>query len=258
VRSGTVTEVVHVPPHYPTSLIWVDESSVKASSGRFFVVGAVKARQMGKLMRDVREIRDRYGYGDEFKFSRITRGRLSIFCELVDLLERSDAHIAATVVDRSIGRDPFKPGEAEWIAHAKVTAQLLVGIINRRELASALLDHVSVPKGCSFEDVVRGTVNRRMRATSLVSAVCADSKCNDGLQLADLVVGAVAHQRGQGNGTASATSHKGKIASRLAAAFDVPNFEDVRTDRVNIATLTGSSARQSVRSPKDGASFRVG
>jgi hypothetical protein len=61
--------------------------------------------------------------------------------------------------------------------------------------------------------------------------------CNDGVQLADLVSGAVAHQRGQGNRTASPTSHKGKAAARLAAAFGLNSFEDVRNDRVNVATL---------------------
>jgi hypothetical protein len=140
-------------------------------------------------------------------------------------------------VDRSRGIDPFARSEAEWLAHARITAKLLVGILNRRELASALLDEISTPKGCAFDDTVRDMVNRRMRATSLVTAACVDSACSDGVQLADLVAGAVAHQRGQGCGTARPTSHKGKIAARLAAAFGVSSFSDVRTDRVNVATL---------------------
>lgn len=68
-------------------------------------------------------------------------------------------------------------------------------------------------------------VNGRIHATSLVTAACVDSVSNDGLQLADLVAGAVAHQRGQGAGTARPTSHKGKIAARLAAVYGVQNFE---------------------------------
>jgi len=247
VPSVPTVGAVLVPPKYPTALIYVDESAVKASAGRFFVVGAVKVRKPGQLMRAVRDIRDRHAFHDEFKFNKISRGKFPVFCELIDVLEQSDAHIAACVVDRSHGTDPFVGDSAEWLVHARITAKLLVGILNKRELASVLLDEISTPKDCAFDDTVRDMVNRRMRATSLVTAACVDSACNDGVQLADLVAGAVAHQRGQGNGTASPTSHKGKVAARLAAAFGVASFTDTRTDRVNVATLGVRDTRTSRR-----------
>jgi hypothetical protein len=165
---------VFVPQGYPTALIYTDESAVKVSAGRFFVVGAVTVRKPGQLMRSVRDIRDRHGYFDEFKFSRISRGRFPVFCELIDVLEQSDAHIGACI-----------------------TARLLIGMINRRELVSALLDQVTTPRECAFDDTVRDLVNVRMRSTSLVTAACLDSASSDGLQLADLIAGAVAHQCGQ-------------------------------------------------------------
>jgi tetratricopeptide (TPR) repeat protein len=71
-----------VPRGYPTALIYMDESTAKASGGRFFVVGAVKVRKSGQLMRAIRDVRDRHGFYDEFKFSRISRGKFSVFCEL--------------------------------------------------------------------------------------------------------------------------------------------------------------------------------
>jgi hypothetical protein len=37
-----------------------------------------------------------------------------------------------------------------------------------------------------FDDTVREMVNKRLGATSLVTATCVDSLCNDGVQLADL------------------------------------------------------------------------
>lgn len=199
VNARAAQAAVHVPQKYPTALIYVDESAAKVSAGRFFVVGAVKVRKPGQLMRSVQEIRDRFDFREEFKFSRISRGKFPVFCELIDVLEQSDAHIAACVVDRTNGEDPFCGGEAAWLTHARITAKLLVGIINRRELASALIDQISTPKGCAFDDTIRDMVNGRMRATSLVTAACVDSTCNDGVQLADLVAGAVAHQCGQAN-----------------------------------------------------------
>lgn len=244
-----VPAAVHVPPKYPTATIFVDESATKASAGRFFVVGAVKARKAGQLLRAVQDLRDRYSYSEEFKFSKITRARLPMFSELVDLLEQSDAHIAASIVDGTMRDDPFGGPDPQWVVHARVTAKLLVGIINKRELAAALVDKVTTPRGFAFDDTVRDMVNTRMKATSLVAVTCADSRCNDGLQLADLVAGAVANHCGQSASTAKPSSHKGKIAGRLAAAFGVPNLRDVRTERVNIATLgTASASRRRLRS----------
>ena len=235
-------DVVRVPPGYPTALIYMDESAVKASGGRFFVVGAVKVRKSGQLMRAVRDIRDRHGFLEEFKFSRISRGKFSVFCELIDVLEQSDAHIAAAVVDRTRNGDPFGAGDPDWVVHARIMAKLFAGMINRRELVSALIDEVSTPRDYAFDDTVREMVNKRLGSTSLVTATCVDSTCNDGIQLADLVAGAVAHQRGAANMTTSPSSHKGKIAARLAVAFGVATFaSDVRSERVNIATL-GRSA----------------
>jgi hypothetical protein len=90
-----------------------------------------------------------------------------------------------------------------------------------------------------------GMINKHLGATSLVTAACVESTCNDVVQLADLVAGAVAHRRGSANLTASPSSHKGKIAARLAAAFDVASFaSDVRNGRVNVATLGRPAARR--------------
>jgi hypothetical protein len=124
-------------------------------------------------------------------------------------------------------------------------SELFAGMINRRELVSALIDEVSTPRDCALDDTVREKVNKRLGATGLVTAACIDSTCNDGVQLADPVAGAVAHRRGSANLTASPSSHKGKIAARPAAAFDVASFAgDVRNGRVNVATLGRPAARR--------------
>lgn len=201
----------------------------------------MKVRESGRLARNLREVRDRHGFDGEFKFSQVTRGKLPVYSDLIDRLEASDATLAACVVDRR-GHDPFR-GVPAWEVLARVTSQLLTGCINRRELVGVMLDVISTPRGCAVDDEVRKTVNKRLRSTSVVSASCVDSKANDGLQVADLVAGAVAFYRRRDHGeSGNPNSHKAKVAGRLAAAFGVDGFQDVRTDRVNIATYRGRPA----------------
>lgn len=95
-------DVLSVPLRYPTAAIFVDESGSKSTAGRFFVVGAVKVRQVGLLARAIREVRDRTGYSGELKFSAITRGSLTVYSELIAALEASDANLAACVVQGSV------------------------------------------------------------------------------------------------------------------------------------------------------------
>jgi hypothetical protein len=41
-------------------------------------------------------------------------------------------------------------------------SKLFAGMINRRELVSALIDEVSTPRECAFDDTVREIVNKRL------------------------------------------------------------------------------------------------
>lgn len=179
-------------------------------------------------------MRDACQHDSEFKFNRVSRGKLTTYYQIIDALENSDAHFAACVVDPSKTSNPFECKDPEWQVHARVAAKLIIGSLNSRELGSAILDQRSTPVGVAFDDTVRRMVNQRLRAVGLVSAVCADSQCTDGLQVADLVAGAVAHQR---RSDSSANSHKGRVAARLAAAFGVESFAtDQRTTRVHVLT----------------------
>ena len=235
VLTKRVLEAVSVPSNYPCATFFVDESAARASAGSFFVVGAVKVRKPGLLLREIEDIRNKFDYDGELKFSEISRGKLTTYFSVIDALASSDAHITAFVVDRSQATNPFQCDDPEWLVHARITAKLLVGSLNTRELASAVIDKRSTPAGVAFDDTVRSIANQRLRSVGLVSAVCADSRCNDGLQLADLVAGAVAHQRRVPDPVRM--SHKGHVAARLAAAFGVQSFaEDRRVDRVNVHT----------------------
>lgn len=229
---------VVVPPKYPTAAMFIDESGSKGSGNRFFVTAMVKVRRPGDLSRSIQAVRDRYRFRSEFKFGDLTKGALNAYKDVVDVLAESDARIAAFVVDKQI-YDPFPEGEA-WQAHAWAAAQLIIGNTNRRELVGVLLDGISTPTGVALDEEVRRTVNRRFKATSVVTSVCLDSKTSDGLQMADLVASAVAHERH--NGRSGQTRGDGKespktqLSKYVRRAFDLDGFDDCRTQKVSILT----------------------
>jgi hypothetical protein len=226
---------VSVPLGYPTSQIYMDESGSRASGAEFFVLSAVKVRRNGTFARSVKDIRDQHNFAGEFKFAKITSGTLDVYYALVDEIEKSDIHFAACVVDGSI-HNPFGQ-RAAWRVHTDLASQLLAGCINKRELVSVLMDGISTPKGVAIDDVIMNRVNKKFGSISIVTAACLDSRMCDGLQVADLIAGAVAHDRR--NGAASAyrpQTPKAKVANRLKAAFGGIEFADGRGPRTNIKT----------------------
>jgi hypothetical protein len=216
-------------------VIYVDESGV-ATNDRFFVVGAIKVRRHGEFARAVRDVRDRTGFDDEFKFSRISRGKLPAFFELVDLLCTPSVHLAACIVDRE-AFDPNDRWKPKWRAHAYVTAQLLRGCIKQKELVSVCMDLVSTPRDVAIEDEISRMVNARLGNRPLITSICLDSKASDLLQVADLVAGAVAFEQRSLHGiSGEPNSNKAKVVQRLRDVMNVESLSGPRSPRLNVQT----------------------
>jgi hypothetical protein len=236
-------EPIVVPRGYRTSLIYMDESGSATSGGGSFVVVAAKLRHNGQFDRAMKDIRDKHGFFQEFKFSQIRLSSLPAYLDLVDAIENSELKVAACVVDKAT-YNPFKDDKQPWEVHAAVATQVLVGCITKYELVSVLMDGISTPRGISLDDHVRSMVNKRLRCTAVITAACLDSRCTDGLQVADLLAGAVAFDRktvpSAGIGT---NPHKAKVVARLKLALGVTTFGDGKVTRVNIATYRRAAPR---------------
>ncbi len=248
---------IKVPAGYPRTVIYIDESGV-ATNDRFFVVGAVRMRRHGEFARAVRDVRDRTGFDEEFKFSRISRGKLPAFFELVDLLARPSVQFAACVVDREIF-DPSDRWKPKWRAHANVTAQLLRGCITQRELVSVCMDVISTPRDVAIEDEIERLVNTRLGNRPLITAMCLDSRSSDGLQVADLVAGAVAFEQRRLHGLSGETnSNKAKVVQRLRQAMNVESLAGPRSPRLNVQVYTSRPRTQPGGPAKKVTPLRVG
>ena len=81
------------------------------------------------------------------------------------------------------------------------------------ELVSVLADNYSAPNDRSFENTVKKECNRRLRRLGVVSVVQVDSGATAGLQLVDVLTGAVGFEFKANAGQASHSSHKGEVAA---------------------------------------------
>lgn len=225
---------VRVPLGYPCTTIYVDESG-GGVHGRFFVVGALKVRKHGDFSRALQAVRDRTGFVQEFHFTEITRAKLPAYFELVDTVASLDVQFHACLVDRELF-DPSAVCSSVWQAHAEVTAQLLRGAINRKELVSVLMDTISTPANVAYEDYVRREVNSPFRSTSVVTAALLDSRACVGLQAVDVLAGALMWERRAAADGKRPSNPKCKVVDRVKQRFNVA-LADGRTPRTNIRTL---------------------
>lgn len=222
--------------------MFLDESGSKHSEGGFFVVGMVKARDVGRFLRGLRDIRDTHHVYEEMKFSKITRGSTRFYFDIAEYLAASNVRIGASVYDSNFG---FEPGKETWLVQAKMSARLVAANVNRDgEAVNVLLDLVQTPRDHAMSEVVRGMVRKRLKSASMIEAYDLDSRSTDGLQVADFVASAISHERRFGK---DGNSPKAQVAARLRRAFGLDSFDDVREGKVNILTMENDISFKEVR-----------
>jgi hypothetical protein len=211
-----------LPASSPTAVAFLDETGL-ISQDRFFAVGVLKHSDPTQLLREVGKVRNRHEFhtknGREFKFSRLTGGTLPIYTEAAELVAKSEATFACFVVDTAIA-DPLSRFGGPWRAYAKLAAQLLHGSTRPREIVTVLADSYSTPDTVTIEQDIRDDVNRRFDRLAISAVVREDSRASDGLQLADLMLGAVVFEfrEAAGYGTGA---EKRELSQRVRAMYGV-------------------------------------
>jgi hypothetical protein len=207
---------------HPTSVAFFDETGAIASD-RFFTVGLLRIDDHATLLKEVKALRKRRRFWDEFKWSGITVGNQRAYLELIDLLVASPAKFSCFVADRHVA-DPVARFGSTFAAYEKLATQLLIGSVRPFELTSVLADNYSAPNDRCFENSVRDECNGRLHRLAVVSVVQVDSAATEGLQLVDVLTGAVGFGFRADAGLGSHQSHKGQVAAHLRALCGVTDF----------------------------------
>lgn len=111
-------------------------------------------------------------------------------------------------------------------AYEGLSIRALDAAVNENEIVSVLADHVDTPRNVRFEEAVQAGLNAERGRLAIATATRVHSHAVDGLQLADLLLGAAMFDFRQGatGGALAADSQKGRLSAYLLQRCGVPTF----------------------------------
>ncbi|MBI1422102.1 MAG: DUF3800 domain-containing protein [Gammaproteobacteria bacterium] len=185
-------------------LISCDESGVHGSHHYGFGSLWMKWQRRGDFIESVRELRNRYGYQDECKWTRVSKSNYNFYEALVDFFfERQWLVFHCIVVRKSAVRKDIYHKNDWDLARRKHYTMLLTSKMHkalrrypdREQEFRIYIDpiHSSYAKADEAMEVITNNVlNARFRKTSPVkSVITRDSRETLTIQLCDLLLGAV-------------------------------------------------------------------
>ncbi len=219
-----------LPRDHPTATIYLDESGV-IKTDRFFGIGCLRVAAESRLTRVLHRHRQVLEYRDELHWSRLGKATIGgVAFELAiraldAFFELEDVSFCCTLFDRQ-DKDVTRSYGNAWKAYEGLSCQALKMAIGRGEVVSVLADHLDTPAQVRFENDVREGVNTEMGRLAITGITRVHSHAADGLQLADLLLGAVMFDFRQGGtgGALDESSQKGKLSAYLLDRCGIHSF----------------------------------
>jgi len=224
-----------LPASHSTAHVFVDESGTARQSS-VLAIGALRfTNGHGRLVTELQQFRDRNDWRSECHFTDVKRLNVHRYREVVRMVAASDARFTCLVIDCR-DADPFARRSAvPWKVHAQLTITILGRAIVGSEIISATVDNLSLPGGVNYEGYIRSAVNRQ-RGRLAVATICRmDSRACWGIQVADLLTGAVAHHYRQAHDPRVLPgTPKGVLARFVAEQFNLSTLVGARSQRLRV------------------------
>ena len=222
------------------SFAFLDETgSLGSPRDPFFAVGLLQCPEPAALLRPLQRMRDKTHFYDEIKWSGVSTKKLPVLTQAVDCLFGSDACFSAFVTDKA-KHDVISRFGGLFQAYEALSRQLILASARKGEMLWVIADEFSTPPTETFEENVRDWVNSRAAHGQAVAGVCRmRSSGSDLLQLADLLLGAVAyeHKATLGLVDLGRSTPKVRLLDHIHSAAGVTTFVGgVRNARVNVAS----------------------
>ena len=183
-----------VPARLRTPMCFLDETgALNSARDPFFAVGMVKTHRPELLTRAIGAIRDRAHFYEEIKWANIDNRQkfLTQYEQVVDAFFAAAATTFSCFVLDKRSVDPLVRYGDLWKAYEQIAGLQVAYFTHQDELPTVLADDMSTPPTVRFEESLRLNI---MGHGKQVGGICrADSRGLSPLQVADLLMGAVAY-----------------------------------------------------------------
>lgn len=172
---------------------FLDESgSLSNPKDPFFTVGFIKCSQPYYLQNKILYERQKRGFHDEMKFNKLSNNNFDFAKFALDslFLTRS-VSFASYSLDKEGDFFNREFGINPWKAYEDISIRVLKPAIAQNEIIIVIADYMTAPDYVRFEVDVKRKINDEFKRLAVAGVCRFDSKSNDLLQLADLIVGAI-------------------------------------------------------------------
>ncbi len=164
---------------------------------KFFGVAMIKVQKPEELFEAIKQLRDELSFYDEIKWSKIYNKNAPVINKFVDLFFTYDKAKFSCYIFKKSDLDLKEHFNGNlYSAYTSFAAMQVCANLGRKESAMLIMDDLSVPKGTQFEALVKRKINRNQKFehNPALGVIRAYSKGVEMIQLADLLLGAVAYE----------------------------------------------------------------
>ena len=176
-----------------TKFCFLDESgSLNNPTDPFFTIGFIKCSQPYYLQSKILYERQKRNFFDEMHFNKLSKNNIDFAKFAIDsLFATRSLWFYSYSLDKQGNYFNREFGKNPWQAYEDISIRVLESAIPENEILIVLADYVTTPANVKFEVNVKRKINDKSKRLSIAGVCRFDSKSNDLLQLADLIVGAI-------------------------------------------------------------------
>ncbi len=178
-----------------TKFCFLDESgSLSNPKDPFFTVGFIKCAQPYFLQNKILYERQKNNFFDEMHFNKLSRKNIGFAKLALDsLFSTRSLYFYSYSLDKDGSYFNSKFNSNPWQAYEDISIRVLESAIPDNEILIILADYITTPRNVRFEINVKRRINEKFKRLAVAGVCRFDSKSNDLLQIADLIVGAISY-----------------------------------------------------------------
>lgn len=236
-----------------TSFCFFDETGLlRSARDPFFAVGMIKCVDPYKLYSKIKNIRDKYHFYDEMKWSWIYYKNAPFINEFINIFYNELGASFSCTVFRKNELDLQKYFSSDlWIAYESFTVMELEGNIDKNEIVAVLADDLSTPANLEFEKHVRDIINKKFGRLTVHGICRVYSKGVELVQLADVILGAIIYDfKLKDNLILNPSKAKRKVLNHLKRISEIPEFsKGIRNKKFNVWVIKPKSVKDTKSGP---------